>query len=93
MKALRETFCRLVSQIQFLGLFDTVNSILPFELSRNKLLFPFTTKTSVKVIRHAVAIDEHRAKFRQDLLSDVNPNTRSARRKWQGHRERQGHLQ
>ncbi|KAB8253532.1 hypothetical protein BDV32DRAFT_158407 [Aspergillus pseudonomiae] len=93
MKALRETFCRPVSLIQFLGLFDTVNSILRFELSRNKLLFPFTTKTSAKVIRHAVAIDEHRAKFRQDLLSDVNPNTRSARRKWQGHRERQGHLQ
>ncbi|PIG87416.1 hypothetical protein AARAC_007458 [Aspergillus arachidicola] len=89
MKALRETFCRPVSQIRFLGLFDTVNSIPRFELYRNRFLFPFTTKTSAKVIRHAVAIDEHRAKFRQDLLADVNPNTRSTRRKWQGHRERQ----
>ncbi|KAF7631387.1 hypothetical protein AFLA_012245 [Aspergillus flavus NRRL3357] len=93
MKALRETFCRPVSQIRFLGLFDTVNSIPRFELNRNKFLFPFTTKTSARVIRHAVAIDEHRAKFRQDLLSDDNPNTRSTRRKRQGHREPQGHLQ
>ncbi|KAJ5643576.1 uncharacterized protein N7484_006083 [Penicillium longicatenatum] len=93
MKALRETFCRPVSQIRFLGLFDTVNSIPRFEVNRNKFLFPFTAKTSAKVIRHAVAIDEHRAKFRQDLLSDANPNTRSTRRKLQGHPERQGHHQ
>ncbi|KAK1148092.1 hypothetical protein N8T08_010730 [Aspergillus melleus] len=90
MKALRETFCRPVSQIRFLGLFDTVNSIPRFEVNRNKFLFPFTAKTSAKVIRHAVAIDEHRAKFRQDLISDANPNTQSTRRKTQDHPERQG---
>lgn len=88
MKALRETFCRPVSQIRFLGLFDTVNSIPRFEVNRNKFLFPFTAKTSAQVIRHAVAIDEHRAKFRQDLISDTNPNTRSTRRKRQDHPER-----
>lgn len=93
MKALRETFCRPVSQIRFLGLFDTVNSIPRFEVNRNKFLFPFTAKTSAKVIRHAVAIDEHRAKFRQDLLSDTNPNTRTMRRKSQGYPEQQGQLQ
>ncbi|PLN82614.1 hypothetical protein BDW42DRAFT_200364 [Aspergillus taichungensis] len=87
MKALRETFCRPVSQIRFLGLFDTVNSIPRFEVNRNKFLFPFTAKTSAHVIRHAVAIDEHRAKFRQDLISDTNPNTRSTRRKTQDHPE------
>ncbi|KAL4894280.1 hypothetical protein BDV59DRAFT_192618 [Aspergillus ambiguus] len=93
MKALRETFCRPVSQIRFLGLFDTVNSIPRFEVNRNKFLFPFTAKTSAKVIRHAVAIDEHRAKFRQDLISDANPNIPSTRRKLQGRPERPGHLQ
>lgn len=79
MKALRETFCRPVSQIRFLGLFDTVNSIPRFETSRNRFMFPFTAKTSARVIRHAVGIDERRAKFREDLLSDPNPMARSAR--------------
>ncbi|GKZ81422.1 hypothetical protein AnigIFM56816_005941 [Aspergillus niger] len=90
MKALRETFCRPVSQIRFLGLFDTVNSIPRFEVNRNKFLFPFTAKTSARVIRHAVSIDEHRAKFRQDLISDANPNRRSTRRKMPNRPEQQG---
>ncbi|KAF9894175.1 hypothetical protein FE257_009148 [Aspergillus nanangensis] len=90
MKALRETFCRPVSQIRFLGLFDTVNSIPRFEVNRNNFMFPFTAKTSARVIRHAVAIDEHRAKFRQDLISDANPNRPSTRRKPKGQPERQG---
>ena len=30
--------------------------------------FPYTAKSSAKVIRHAVSIDERRAKFRQDLM-------------------------
>lgn len=79
MKALRETFCHPVSQIRFLGLFDTVNSIPRFEVSRDKFRLPFTAKTSAKVIRHAVGIDERRAKFREDLMSDSNSISRSAR--------------
>lgn len=31
--------------------------------------FPYTAHSSAKVIRHAVSIDERRAKFRQDLMS------------------------
>lgn len=31
--------------------------------------FPYTAHSSAKVIRHAVSIDERRAKFRQDLIS------------------------
>ncbi|OJJ98656.1 hypothetical protein ASPACDRAFT_52900 [Aspergillus aculeatus ATCC 16872] len=73
MKALRETFCRPVTQIDFLGLFDTVNSIPHFEMNRNRFLYPYSTKTTAKIIRHAVSIDEHRAKFRQDLLANSNP--------------------
>jgi hypothetical protein len=30
--------------------------------------FPYTARSSAKVIRHAVSIDERRAKFRQDLM-------------------------
>ncbi|KAJ5392122.1 hypothetical protein N7509_007612 [Penicillium cosmopolitanum] len=74
MKAFRETFSRPVSRIRFLGLFDTVNSVPMFEnawLERSK--FPYTAQTTARVIRHAVSIDERRAKFRQDLISEVKP--------------------
>jgi uncharacterized protein (DUF2235 family) len=70
MKAFRETFCRPVNRVRFLGLFDTVNSVPRFEnawLGRSG--FPYTARTSAKVIRHAVSIDERRAKFRVDLIS------------------------
>jgi hypothetical protein len=39
--------------------------------------FPYTARSTAKVIRHAVAIDERRAKFRQDLISELKP-TREA---------------
>ncbi|KAK4186267.1 hypothetical protein QBC35DRAFT_501591 [Podospora australis] len=69
MKGFRETFSRPVRRIRFLGLFDTVNSVPRFEtafLQRSK--YPYTARTSAKVVRHAVSIDERRAKFRQDLM-------------------------
>ncbi|MCJ1426410.1 hypothetical protein MMC29_004313 [Sticta canariensis] len=63
-----KTFCRPKMRVHFLGLFDTVNSVGVFDV-------PFTTKTHLpKVfetachIRHAVAIDERRSKFRAALL-------------------------
>ena len=68
----RETFSRPVRRIRFLGLFDTVNSVPRFEnawMQRSK--FPYTAKSSARVIRHAVSIDERRAKFRQDLISET----------------------
>lgn len=37
--------------------------------------FPYTARSSARVIRHAVSIDERRAKFRQDLISQVRPNS------------------
>ncbi|KAM4058834.1 alpha/beta hydrolase [Hirsutella rhossiliensis] len=69
MKGFRETFSRPVGRIRFLGLFDTVNSVPRFEtawMQRSK--FPYTARSSARVIRHAVSIDERRAKFRQDLM-------------------------
>ncbi|KAJ9224459.1 hypothetical protein DTO207G8_3406 [Paecilomyces variotii] len=74
MKAFRETFSRPVSRIRFMGLFDTVNSVPRFEsawMQRSK--FPYTARSSARVIRHAVGIDERRAKFRQDLISEARP--------------------
>jgi hypothetical protein len=59
-----------VRRIRFLGLFDTVNSVPKFEaawMQRSK--YPYTARSSAKVIRHAVAINERRAKFRQDLIT------------------------
>ena len=69
LKGFRETFSRPVRRIRFLGLFDTVNSVPRFEtawMERSK--FPYTARSSAKAIRHAVSIDERRAKFRQDLM-------------------------
>jgi uncharacterized protein (DUF2235 family) len=75
MCAFRETFSRPVRPIRFLGLFDTVNSVPAFEnawMKRSK--FPYTARSSARVIRHAVSIDERRAKFRQDLISQEKPD-------------------
>ncbi|PNY29132.1 oxidoreductase [Tolypocladium capitatum] len=80
MKAFRETFSRPVGRIRFLGLFDTVNSVPRFEtawMQRSK--FPYTARSSAKVIRHAVSIDERRAKFRQDLMYQSHPNRKHHR--------------
>ena len=33
--------------------------------------FPYTARSSARVIRHAVSIDERRAKFRSDLISEA----------------------
>lgn len=75
MKAFRETFSRPISRIRFMGLFDTVNSVPKFESAwMERSRFPYTARTSAKVIRHAVGIDERRAKFRQDLISGQKPS-------------------
>lgn len=51
--------------IAFMGLFDTVNSVGLF-IDR---MFPFTTRLEqVKQIRHAVSLDERRAKYKQSLI-------------------------
>lgn len=81
MKGFRETFSRPVGRIRFLGLFDTVNSVPRFEtawMQRSK--FPYTARSSAKVIRHAVSIDERRAKFRQDLMYQAIPTHTEKRR-------------
>ena len=65
----RETFTRNKFQIEFMGLWDSVNSV-GFLIDR---LFPYTTHNSiVKHIRHAISLDERRAKFKQ-LMVEQHP--------------------
>jgi uncharacterized protein (DUF2235 family) len=74
MEQFRETFSRPVDSIRFIGLFDCVNSVPQFEAAwMKRSRFPYTAKMSADVIRHAVSIDERRAKFRQDLVSQAPP--------------------
>lgn len=87
MSNFRETFSRPVKRIKFLGLFDTVNSVPRFEnawMQRSK--FPYTARSSAKVIRHAVAINERRAKFRQDLISGAKLSEEKHHRHFWPHR-------
>ncbi|EMC96032.1 hypothetical protein BAUCODRAFT_148869 [Baudoinia panamericana UAMH 10762] len=71
MKNFRQTFSRPIDRIRFIGLFDCVNSVPQFEAAwMGRTRFPYSAKSSALVIRHAVSIDERRAKFRQDLVSE-----------------------
>jgi uncharacterized protein (DUF2235 family) len=60
-------YCRSV-KVRYLGLWDTVSSIgNPFYPT----VYPFTLNNeSVQTVRHAMAIDERRVMFRQNLWSD-----------------------
>ena len=83
MKGFRETFCRPISRIRMVGLFDTVNSVPRFEnawMQRTK--YPYTATSSAEVIRHAVSIGERRAKFRVDLISGRRPRDGNKERKF-----------
>jgi hypothetical protein len=61
MKESREILSRPMARVHFLGMFDAVNSVADFEVSSEG-------RTSSKIIRHAVSIDERRIKFRPVLL-------------------------
>jgi hypothetical protein len=55
--------------IEFIGVWDTVQSV---GLLDRRL--PFTTSnTAVRTFRHAVALDEHRVKFKANLWNRPNP--------------------
>ncbi|KAL7274817.1 hypothetical protein RUND412_002271 [Rhizina undulata] len=82
MRAFRETFARPVRRVRFLGLFDTVNAVPRFEnaLLKRSRGFPYTARSTARVIRHAVGIDECRAKFRQDLIEKADIDEIARRR-------------
>ena len=71
------------------------NSVPRFETAwLKRARFPYTSKSSAKVIRHAVSIDERRAKFRQNLISQKKgdlPSHQNAQRQVQKAEKTNGH--
>ena len=52
--------------------------------------FPYTARSSARVIRHAVSIDERRARFRQDLTSEAKTSRPHAEHQKGAHRQKSG---
>ncbi|RAK77670.1 T6SS phospholipase effector Tle1-like catalytic domain-containing protein [Aspergillus fijiensis CBS 313.89] len=61
----RDTMCRSVGLVHFLGLFDTVNSVAEFN---KDVLKDMETMPRPRYMRHAVSIDEKRIKFQPVLF-------------------------
>lgn len=62
----KKTFSRTNTRIFFMGLWDSVNSVGVLW----DRIFPYTIRTSnVDHVRHAVSLDERRAKFKQQLFA------------------------
>ncbi|TFY67871.1 hypothetical protein EVJ58_g1350 [Rhodofomes roseus] len=65
----KKTFCRDV-QIEFVGVWDSVASVGSLV---SKTLPFVANNTTIKTFRHALALDEHRAKFRPNLYHRPSP--------------------
>ncbi|VDC07953.1 unnamed protein product [Peniophora sp. CBMAI 1063] len=65
----KQTFCRQVP-IEFIGVWDTVASV--GLLTRRTLPF-VTNNTTIRTFRHALALDERRAKFRASYYQHTAP--------------------
>ncbi|MCJ1387117.1 hypothetical protein MMC17_010246 [Xylographa soralifera] len=74
--AFRDTFCRQEkigtelsgTKVYFLGIFDCVSSVSVLDSPFGKAPVPVSVLGTAKYIRHAVAVDEHRVKFKAALL-------------------------
>lgn len=62
----RETMCRPIERVHFLGLFDTVNSVAQFGDGSAQ----HSCQPRPSITRHAVSIDERRIKFQPVLFAD-----------------------
>ncbi|KAI0953205.1 hypothetical protein AcW1_007484 [Taiwanofungus camphoratus] len=70
----KRTFCRGV-RIEFVGVWETVASVGVI-FSRT---LPFiTSNTTIKTFRHALSLDEHRAKFRPNLYHRPAPSAQAS---------------
>jgi len=69
----KKTFCQDV-KVEFMGVWETVSSV---GVVMGKTL-PFTSSNqAIKTFRQALALDEHRAKFRPNLYHRTPPDPRS----------------
>ena len=87
MKTFRSTFCRhgmdqsvdpavpeAGIKIHFLGLFDTVNSVGTFDIPLAGTIKVPNVLGTAEHVRHAVAIDERRVKFKAALCAQDRPS-------------------
>ena len=77
----KHTFSR-VCTIHFIGVWDTVSSV---GWVYNAVRFPFTKagrNPDMRIIRHAISIDERRAFFRQNLFGDPHDSTQDVKEVW-----------
>ena len=84
----KATFCREEEghkgegsgiKVHFLGLFDTVNSVGTLDVPMTKTMKMKRVEGTAEHVRHAVAIDERRVKFKAALLqqdSDDKPDSK-----------------
>ncbi|KAI4152151.1 MAG: hypothetical protein LQ341_000764 [Variospora aurantia] len=68
MTAFKNTFCRDEVHVHFLGLFDCVNSVGQFDLPFRSSSFQQIPTKVADNVRHAVAINERRIKFKPALF-------------------------
>ncbi|KAL8756456.1 MAG: hypothetical protein Q9184_004500 [Pyrenodesmia sp. 2 TL-2023] len=68
MEAFKKTFCRDEVHVHFLGLFDCVNSVGQFDLPFTSTSFQQIPTKVAEHVRHAVAINERRIKFKPALF-------------------------
>lgn len=77
MEAFRDAFCRHGKnngiKIQFLGLFDTVSSVRALDAPFASTIKAPIVHGTAQIIRHAVATDERRVKFKAALLQQEGP--------------------
>lgn len=75
-KTFKQTFCMPIT-IDFLGVWDTVASV---GIIYGRSL-PFTSANSaVRIFRHALSLDEHRARFQPNLFHRESPQDADRRR-------------
>jgi uncharacterized protein (DUF2235 family) len=67
-KKMHNTFCRAEAKVHFLGLFDCVNSVNEFSIPLFGKGNPYVPTTPAKHVRHAVSLNERRAKFKPALF-------------------------
>lgn len=64
-------------KVHFLGLFDTVNSVRTFDIPFTKIVKVPNVIGTAEHVRHAVAIDERRVKFKPALLAQDQQHSKS----------------
>jgi uncharacterized protein (DUF2235 family) len=75
----RQTFCRLI-EIHFIGVWDTVSSV---GWMWNPKHLPYSADNpSVKFLRHAVALDERRAYFPQNMWKGTSTDPEAIKQLW-----------